>query len=144
MKIRKIKAVKEKESRINDNADLYSSDNSDTSISKPYQSQKVIDKVKQGLKACKGESGFFNPTMAFDCLNDIVRKENPIAYQPEVDKIISAKILRDKTENTKKCEAQEHEKALFDFDEEIDDLEHVENRYPNPEPKENPINKRLQ
>jgi hypothetical protein len=25
---------------------------------------------------------------------------------------------------------QEHEKALFDFDEEIDDLENVENRYP--------------
>jgi hypothetical protein len=38
--------------------------------------------LKQGLKACKGESGFFNPTKAFDCLNDIVKQQDPQAYQP--------------------------------------------------------------
>jgi hypothetical protein len=48
-----------------------------------------------GLKACKGESGFFNPIKAFDCLNDIVKKEDPKAYQPEVDKMLSAQKKRD-------------------------------------------------
>ena len=31
---------------------------------------------------------------------------------------------------TKKNEKDKHEKALFDFDEEIDDLDKVDNRYP--------------
>lgn len=28
-----------------------------------------LEMVKQGLKACKGKEGFFNPAQAFDCLN---------------------------------------------------------------------------
>ena len=33
-------------------------------------------------------------------------------------------------EDNKKREAQEHEKALFDFDEEINNLDEVQDRYP--------------
>lgn len=33
-----------------------------------------LDKVKKGLKACKEESGFFNPQKAFECLNDIQKE----------------------------------------------------------------------
>jgi hypothetical protein len=45
------------------NADLLSSDSG----------SQYSDPLKIGLKACKGESGFFNPMKAFDCLNDIVK-----------------------------------------------------------------------
>ena len=43
-----------------------------------------VQKVKMGLKACKGESGFFNPMKAFDCLNAIQKKEDPKAYESDV------------------------------------------------------------
>ena len=33
-------------------------------------------------------------------------------------------------QKNKRTSAEQHEKALFDFDEEIDDLEQIENRYP--------------
>lgn len=75
------------------NADLLSSEsgeNENLMFDLGSQSSDPLTKVKLGLKACKGESGFFNPMKAFDCLNDIVKKEDPKAYQPEVDKMISA------------------------------------------------------
>jgi hypothetical protein len=34
-------------------------------------SQSDLQKVKIGLKDCKGESGLFNPLKAFDRLNDM-------------------------------------------------------------------------
>lgn len=48
-----------------------------------------------GLKACKGESGFFNPLKAFDCLNDIQKKEDPKAYEPDMEVQMNAKRKRD-------------------------------------------------
>lgn len=45
-----------------------------------------LEKLKQGLKACKGKDGFFNPMQAFECLNDIQKQEDPCAYEPEVVK----------------------------------------------------------
>ena len=33
-----------------------------------------VEKVKLGLKACKGDAGFFNPQQAFECLNDIQKE----------------------------------------------------------------------
>jgi len=45
-----------------------------------------VKKVNIGLKACKGESGIFNPLKAFDCLNDIQKKDDPNAYEPEIEK----------------------------------------------------------
>ena len=40
--------------------------------------------------------------------------------------------------DSKKDRDDSHEKALFDFDEEIDELEEVENRYPVPKPEQKP------
>jgi hypothetical protein len=37
------------------------------------------------LKACRGESGFFNPMQANECLNEIQKKEDPKAYQPDME-----------------------------------------------------------
>ena len=54
-----------------------------------------VDKVKQGLKACKGESGFFNPRIACNILNDMQKKEDPKAYEPEILQNIKAKQKRE-------------------------------------------------
>ena len=78
------------------NADHLSSESENQPIYEiGSQSSYPLTKIKMGLKACKGESGFFNPMKAFDCLNDIVKKEDPRAYQPEVDKILIAQKNRD-------------------------------------------------
>lgn len=33
------------------------------------QTMSHLQCIKNGLKACKGESGYFNPIQAFECLN---------------------------------------------------------------------------
>lgn len=45
-----------------------------------------LDRVKLGLKACKGKEGIFNPIQAFSCLNNLQKQEDPRAYEPEVVK----------------------------------------------------------
>lgn len=100
-----------------------------------------LQAVKDGLKACKGMNGFFDPKSAFDCLNQIQMNEDPEAYQPEVQKIIERNVQRQKERDAmrqkkeqerlaKQREAIEHEKALFDFDEDINQLDKVQDRYP--------------
>ena len=58
--IQKIKVTRNPVNKVI-NADLVSSDSGSS------------DPLKIGLKACKGESGFFNPAKAFHALNDIVK-----------------------------------------------------------------------
>ena len=102
------------------------------------QTVKNLDKVKRGLMQCKGESGFFNPAQAFNCLNDIQKEENPNAYEPEVAKTINAiKAREDKLKKEQEDakmkkinQAREQDRALFDFDEDINNLEEVKERYP--------------
>ena len=50
-----------------------------------------------GLKACKGKEGFFNPTQAFSCLNDLQKREDPRAYEPDVVKQVNA--LKERAED---------------------------------------------
>lgn len=57
-------------------------------------SMKNLEKLSHGLRACKGESGFFNPTKAFDCLNNIQKEQDPEAYESEVVKTINAQKAR--------------------------------------------------
>ena len=78
---------------------------------------------------------------AFNCLNDIQKEENPNAYEPEVVKTINAINAREERLNhfkkqqedlkqEKLNQALEHDRALFDFDEDINNLEEVKERYP--------------
>jgi hypothetical protein len=77
--------------------------------------------------------------MAFDCLNDLQKKQDPLAYESEAVKTIKASKKIDNLGNLKAMKAQEIDKALFDFDEEIDDLDRVETRYPPAEQKKVPV-----
>lgn len=101
-----------------------------TTLCTGTQSMTHLQAVRDGLKACKGMNGFFDPKSAFNCLNEIQMKEDPQAYQPEVQKIIQRNLQRQKEMEAvkkkkeqekleKQREAIEHEKALFDFDEDI-------------------------
>ena len=55
------------------------------------QSMTHLQAVKEGLKACKGTKGFFNPQEAFACLNDIQKKEDPKAYENEIEQAYEMK-----------------------------------------------------
>ena len=97
--------------------------------------------IKDGLKACKNGAGLINPQSAFERMNEIQRYEDPEAYQPEMEHALVVKMEQDR-ERKQKLEADQkrrdniaeeklqHEKALFDFDEEVNDLDVVEDRYP--------------
>lgn len=74
-------------------------------------------------------------------MNEIQRYEDPEAYQPELEQALVVKLEQDRERKQKlEAEAQrrdqkaqeklQHEKALFDFDEEVNDLDIVEDRYP--------------
>ena len=74
-------------------------------------------------------------------MNTIQKNEDPKAFEPEIVKTIQLKQLREneikkqmesfnQIKQNKLREKIEHEKALFDFDQDIDDLEEVEERYP--------------
>ena len=103
-----IKTKREKVVTNRANADLLSSESENQPICDiGSQSSNPLSKIKMGLKACKDESGFYNPMKAFDCLNDIVKKEDPKAYQPEVDKIMIAQKKRD-TETQNQIDSKKH------------------------------------
>ena len=74
-------------------------------------------------------------------MNDIQKMDDPKAYEPDMEVQMNAKRKRDQEleEQKKRHEQakaeklqqiQEHERALFDFDEEIDHLQEVHERYP--------------
>lgn len=77
-------------------------------------------------KECKGDLGFFNPSKAFSFLNIIQKEGCPEAYEPEI--VIQQ---RQKEEERKKQQTfyNEIDKTLFDFDDEIDNLSNVSERY---------------
>ena len=39
-----------------------------------------LERIKQGLKGCKGNSGILNPIKAFNYLNTFQKEEDPNAY----------------------------------------------------------------
>lgn len=75
---------------------------------------------------CKGDLGVVNPYKAFNCLNLIQKEDCPEAYEPEI--VIAFK--KKKEERLRELEFyNEVDKTLFDFDDEIDKLSEVEERY---------------
>lgn len=43
-------------------------------------STKQLEAIQEGINACKGELGFFNPQRMFDLMNVMQKKEDPQAY----------------------------------------------------------------
>ena len=69
-------------------------------------STKQLEAIQEGINACKGELGFFNPQRMFDLMNVMQKKDDPQAYQPEIVKTIQLKQLRDTEEQQKREEKE--------------------------------------
>ena len=94
-----------KERVIGDNHDLddniISSESDGHSVRDIHQLQQSksannIGNLQAQLKACKSDSGFFDPMAAFNCLNQIQKAEDPKAYEPELQQALENKIKNDK------------------------------------------------
>lgn len=103
-------------------------------------SMKCLERINSGFQQCKFESGVLNPQKVFEFMNQVQKNDDPDAYQPEIVKTIQQreqlKKQQEKIKENKKFDEMnklrrqlEHEQALFDFDQDIDDLEQVEERY---------------
>lgn len=90
------------------------------------------------LKECiLPQGGIFNPNAAQEFLNDVIKKQNPEAFINQMETITLKKIEREKKiknadqqKQRRQQNAEQLDKALFDFDEEVDLLDNVEERYP--------------
>ena len=99
-----------------------------------------LQQATDNLKTVTNNEGIFKVMNIYQVLNQLQKAEDPMAYKPEVEIMIERKKEREKKENEerkrvednqqkKKDEQFQHEKALFDFDEEINYLDQVEERY---------------
>ena len=71
-----------------------------------------------------------DPTKAFNCLNDLQREVCPDAYEPEV--VVVQRLKQEAIEKAQKEQLeymQEMDRTLFDFDDEVDNLSEVSERY---------------
>ena len=98
---------------------------------------KQLEKLRIGLKNATGETGVVDFQKAFEAMNQVQIAEDPQKYESEMLKNLQAKRKREAEREAEKKRQQEVksrlveevDKALFDFDEEIDNLEEVQERY---------------
>lgn len=90
--------------------------------------------LQQKLKDCKKEGGLVDPSLLLNALNDVCREEDPEAYEPEIviqhRKKQEVKRLEKLLEQERAQMIYDADKALFDFDDSIDNLSIVSDRYP--------------
>ena len=71
-----------------------------------------------------------DPAKAFNCLNDLQREVCPDAYEPEV--VVAQRLKQEAIEMELKQQLEymnEMDRTLFDFDDEVDNLSDVSERY---------------
>ena len=104
---------------------------------------KQLEKLRIGLKNATGETGCVDFKKAFEAMNQVQIAEDPDKYESEMLKNLQAKKAREAAQQAEKQRqldarsrlVEEVDKALFDFDEEIDNLETVAERYKEKEKK---------
>ena len=91
-----------------------------------FENVNEISHLHQRLKReCKGDLGLMNSSKLISFLNVIQKESCPEAYMPE---IVNAQQRRRKGQDNKTLE-NEFDKTLFDFDEDVDKLNEVSDRY---------------
>lgn len=71
-----------------------------------------------------------DPAKAFNCLNDLQREVCPDAYEPEV--VVAQRLKQEAIDMELKQQLEymkEMDRTLFDFDDEVDNLSDVSERY---------------
>ena len=92
-----------------------------------------IDLLYERLKQCQGDGGVVEPLKILETMNNVQIEEDPDAYVPQITQQHRRKEEMRKIE--KLYEEQyakklfEHDKALFDFDESVNNLSQVSERY---------------
>ena len=78
------------------------------------------------MKECKGNLGIVDPMKAFSLLNMVQKEDCPEAYESEI-----VLLHKQRQEERRKQDQRENEmdKTLFDFDDDIDNLSNVSERY---------------
>lgn len=85
-----------------------------------------------------GEGGLMNPAKALDILNELQRKDCPEAYEPE---IVMANRLKKEAMIEQEEFWKQMDKTLFDFDDDVDHLSEVSERYKLQKEKSSPTKK---
>lgn len=99
------------------------------------QSESKINILQQRLKeSCReDETGILKPNRIMNCMNSLQKEDCPDAYQPEM--VINFRIKQEYINHMKSKKEQEEldrdniDKTLFDFDDDIDNLSDVEDRW---------------
>jgi ribosomal 50S subunit-associated protein YjgA (DUF615 family) len=94
-----------------------------------------VHEVQLHIRAeAKKETGVVDPYQAFDALNALLRAEDPGAFESDIVELHRRKkqerAEQQAIEQRRLDKVREADKALFDFDEDIDDLSEVSERYP--------------
>ena len=89
-----------------------------------------IDIIQQLLKDKCTQGQLINPAMALQLLNIAQREEDPEAYEPEFVVQQRKKLEQQKHEEEQRAATVKERDALFDFDDQIDQLSEVSDRYP--------------
>ena len=97
------------------------------------KSESKLDVLYERLKQCQGEDGMVDPARILETMNMVQVEEDPDAYVPEIEKQHQRKEEIRRLEKLYEAElAQKRydvDKALFDFDESVDNLSLVSDRY---------------
>jgi len=101
-----------------------------------------IDLLYERLKQCQGDGGIVDPSKIMATMNMVQIEEDPDAYVPNIEKQHRRKeeIRRMEKwyEEQYAKKAYDVDKALFDFDESVDNLSQVSDRYIAPDQKDVP------
>ena len=90
-------------------------------------------KLFDRLQGCEAEGGFIDPSKMFAMMNEVQVEEDPEAYVPEIEKqhiqkqrVLIEQLVAEDIRQNRKWDA---DKALFDFDDSIDNLSMISDRY---------------
>ena len=94
-----------------------------------------IDLLFERLKQCQGDGGIVDPMQALKTMNAVQVEEDPDAYVNNIEKQHRRKEEQRRMEKLYDEEYAKRyydaDKALFDFDESVDNLSQVSERYQN-------------
>ena len=103
------------------------------------KSDSKLDILRMRLQQCQGENGMVDPARILQPMNNVQIEEDPEAYVPEIEKLHQRKEQVRRLEEIYEAEMAKKrydaDKALFDFDESIDNLSLVSDRYQLPPPQ---------
>lgn len=102
-------------------------------VPKMKHTDSKMDLIYERLKQCQGDGGVVDPSKILSTMNMVQIEEDPEAYVPNIEKQHKRRQEMRKMEKWYEEQYQrkmdELDRALFDFDESVDNLSQVSDRY---------------